>query len=72
MTIHTPCWQGDPRQFIDDLFAWYTQVGASNYDEQVTQLAHALQTAHQARQNGASDIETGAALSCPGASWLSR
>jgi len=62
MTIQVPQWQGDPQRFVDDLFAWYETVGASNYDEQVTQLAHALQTAHHARQNGASDIEVGAAL----------
>ena len=62
MTSSAPFWRGDPRQFIDDLFVWYQEVGASHYDEQVTQLAHALQTADHARQNGATDIEIGAAL----------
>ena len=62
MTTRVPEWQGDPQQFVDDLFAWYETVGASNYDEQVTQLAHALQTAAQARQHGASELEIGAAL----------
>jgi phosphonate degradation associated HDIG domain protein len=62
MTMHVPQWRGDSRQFVDDLLAWYQIVGASNYDEQVTQLAHALQTAAHARQNGASDLEVGAAL----------
>lgn len=62
MTNRVPQWRGDAQLFVDDLFAWYETVGASNYDEQVTQLAHALQTAAHARQNGASDIEVGAAL----------
>ena len=62
MTSNAPQWRGDARQFIDALFAWYEDVGASHYDEQVTQLAHALQTAAHARQNGATDIEIGAAL----------
>ena len=62
MTSNAPQWRDDARQFIDALFAWYEDVGASHYDEQVTQLAHALQTAAHARQNGAADIEIGAAL----------
>jgi len=62
MTIRVPQWGGDSRQFVDDLLTWYETVGASNYDEQVTQLAHALQTADHARRNGASDLEIGAAL----------
>jgi len=62
MTSNTPQWRGDAQQFIDELFAWYEHVGASHYDEQVTQLAHALQTANHACQNGATDIEIGAAL----------
>ena len=55
MTSNAPQWRGDAQQFIDALFAWYEDVGASHYDEQVTQLAHALQTADHARQNGAAD-----------------
>lgn len=62
MTSRVPQWQGDAQLFVDDLFTWYEAVGASNYDEQVTQLAHALQTAEHARENGASNIENGAAL----------
>lgn len=62
MTIRAPQWHGDDRQFVDDLFTWYETVGVSNYDEQVTQLAHALQTADHASQHGALDIEIGAAL----------
>jgi phosphonate degradation associated HDIG domain protein len=62
MTIHVPQWWGDFQQFVDHLLTWYETVGASHYDEQVTQLAHALQTADHARQDGASDLEIGAAL----------
>jgi phosphonate degradation associated HDIG domain protein len=62
MTIHVPQWWGDSQQFVDHLLTWYETVGASHYDEQVTQLAHALQTADHARQDGASDLEIGAAL----------
>lgn len=62
MTSRVPQWQGGAQLFVDDLFTWYEAVGASNYDEQVTQLAHALQTAEHARENGASNIEIGAAL----------
>jgi predicted HD phosphohydrolase len=32
-------------RFIADLFAWLRRAGASYYDERVTQLEHALQTA---------------------------
>ena len=62
MTIKVPQWKGDYRKFIDDLLTWYETVGVSRYDEQVTQLAHALQTANHACQNGASKEEIGAAL----------
>ena len=62
MTIKAPQWRGDHRTFIDDLVTWYETVGASHYDEQVTQLAHALQTADHAREHGASNVEIGAAL----------
>ena len=62
MTRSAPQWRGDAQRFIDELFAWYERVGASRYDEQVTQLAHALQTADYARQHGDTDIVIGAAL----------
>ena len=39
-------------QFVDKLFAFMIENGQSNYDESVTQLEHALQTAELARNNG--------------------
>lgn len=62
MATNAPQWTGDDNIFVDGLFAWYQRVGASHYDEQVTQLGHALQTAHHARQDGASEAEIVAAL----------
>jgi predicted HD phosphohydrolase len=62
MTMSTPYWAGDPERFVDDLFAWLRLAGATNYDEQVTQLEHALQTAALARQDGASEPDVVAAL----------
>jgi len=62
MAANAPQWTGDHNAFVDVLFAWYQLVGASHYDEQVTQLEHALQTAYQARQDGASKAEIVAAL----------
>ena len=32
-------------KFIDDLTTWFSTVGKSNYDDQVTQLEHAIQSA---------------------------
>jgi phosphonate degradation associated HDIG domain protein len=62
MVPQAPQWSGNAATFVDDLFAWYRQVGANNYDEQVTQLEHALQTAENARQDGAPAAEIVAAL----------
>ena len=45
MWIHVPQWRGNREQFVDALFAWLCSAGALHYDEQVTQLEHALQTA---------------------------
>ena len=39
-------------EFVDALFAFMQKYGQSNYDESVTQLEHALQTAELARENG--------------------
>ena len=62
MTTKPPQWTGDAETFVDDLFTWYRIVGASKYDEQVSQLEHALQTAENARQDGAAEAEIVAAL----------
>jgi phosphonate degradation associated HDIG domain protein len=47
---------------IDDVLALYEQWGAQSYDEELSQLAHALQTAALARSAGADDALVAAAL----------
>lgn len=53
---------GGPDQKVDALFAYMEARGQSFYDEVVTQLEHALQCAHQARQAGVEPIQVAAAL----------
>src|SRR5262249_2525776 len=53
MLITAPKWAGAKEKFVDDLFAWLSSSGVVHYDEQVTQLQHALQTAELARQEHA-------------------
>ncbi|MDQ7250448.1 HD domain-containing protein [Dongia sedimenti] len=48
--------------FVASLFAWLSQRGATHYDPSVTQLEHALQAAHLAEAEGASEAEIIAAL----------
>ena len=62
MTTTAPRWTGNKEAFVDDLFAWLRLAGATHYDEQVTQLEHALQTAEHARREGASEPDIVAAL----------
>ena len=62
MLITAPKWSGEKEKFVDDLFAWLSIAGATNYDEQVTQLEHALQTAECARQEHAAEQDIVAAL----------
>src|SRR5215831_20526260 len=62
MLITAPQWTGTKEKFVDDLFAWLSVAGAAHYDEQVTQLQHALQTAEIARQAQASEPGIVAAL----------
>jgi predicted HD phosphohydrolase len=62
MYIHAPQWRGNREQFVDALFAWLCSAGALHYDEQVTQLEHALQTAALARRDQAATHEIVAAL----------
>ena len=52
----------DVRAGCDALFAYLRARGASRYDEAVTQLEHALQSAMAARRNRASAAEVTAAL----------
>jgi predicted HD phosphohydrolase len=62
MRITAPQWTGKRDKFVDDLFAWLSSAGAAHYDEQVTQLQHALQTAEIARQAQATEQDIVAAL----------
>src|SRR5215471_8683935 len=62
MLITVPTWTGEKDKFVDDLFAWLSIAGAAHYDEQVTQLQHALQTAEIARQEHAMEQNIVAAL----------
>lgn len=43
----------DPKSFVDALFELYRDRGESHYDEDVTQIAHALQAARLASEAGA-------------------
>lgn len=47
---------------VDEVLALYERWGGERYDEQVSQLAHALQTAALARASGAGDSLVAAAL----------
>ena len=47
---------------VDDVLALYERWGAERYDEEVTQLDHALQTAALAEVAGAADTVVAAAL----------
>ncbi len=62
MLITAPQWSGAKEKFVDDLFAWLSRAGAVHYDEQVTQLQHALQTAELAHQEHATEQDIVAAL----------
>lgn len=62
MRITAPQWTGGKDTFVDDLFAWLSRAGAAHYDERVTQLQHALQTADRARQEDAAEPDIVAAL----------
>ena len=62
MAMTTPIWRSDPAQFTNDLFAWISDQGATRYDESVTQLEHALQSAALAVSERRADSEVAAAL----------
>lgn len=47
---------------LDEVVALYERFGGENYDEEISQLAHAEQTAALAAQTGASDAVIAAAL----------
>ncbi len=48
--------------FVDQLFAWFDEHGRTHFEENVTQLDHALQSANLAVAEGASDAQVVAAL----------
>ena len=52
----------DNDAFVDELLNWIQALGTWRYDEEVTQLEHALQCAHLARENGDDDGTVAAAL----------
>lgn len=49
-------------QSVDEVLALYEQWGANRYDEELSQLSHALQTAALAQEAGAADELVAAAL----------
>ncbi len=51
-----------PEQFASKVISWMVVAGQSRYDEAVTQLEHALQTANLARAAGDNDAAVVAAL----------
>ncbi|HTV89494.1 MAG TPA: HD domain-containing protein, partial [Stellaceae bacterium] len=57
-----PLDSGDCDGFITQLLAWMRQAGMSRYDEQVTQIEHALQTAAIVAQTGGPPHLVAAAL----------
>ncbi len=52
----------NPEKFVADLCAWIEQEGVSYYDETVTQLDHALQSACLAKQESVGSHQVVAAL----------
>ena len=52
----------EPAQSIDEVLALFERWGPERYDEEVTQLEHALQCAALAREAGAPDALVAAAL----------
>ena len=51
-----------PETFVDTILALFARRGGDHYGETVTQLDHALQTAHHARSEGQADALVAAAL----------
>lgn len=51
-----------PEAFVGAIFALFDRLGSHHYGEAVTQLDHALQTAHHARAAGEPDALVAAAL----------
>lgn len=62
MVAQTPLPTSDPQSFVDAIFALYQQRGELFYEEDVTQIDHALQAAHLAIRAGVDDALVVAAL----------
>jgi predicted HD phosphohydrolase len=45
MAIDKPARKNSADPFVEDLFSWLSHEGQARYDEEVTQLEHALQGA---------------------------
>jgi phosphonate degradation associated HDIG domain protein len=48
--------------FVDEIFEAFDRCGGDHYGEEITQLEHALQCAHLAREDGAADSLIAASL----------
>ena len=57
-----PVYDGDSEPFILELIDWFTASAGDRYSESVSQLEHALQCAHLAEDESASQTEIVAAL----------
>ena len=63
LTIYDPyAFPKKKEKFVHELFEWFSTEGNSSYDENVTQLEHALQSAQIARNENESDEDVVAAL----------
>ena len=62
MTIDKPAWGNSAEQFIDNLFSWLSHEGQARYDEAVTLLEHALQSAALAECETGQNADIAAAL----------
>lgn len=63
MSAGIPAWPAsNASELVDDLFRWLESAGATRYDEAVTQLEHALQSAYLAERANDTDSAVAAAL----------
>ena len=62
MTIDKPARGNSAEKFVENLFSWLSHKGQSRYDEAVTQLEHALQSAALAEREPAQNADIAAAL----------
>lgn len=60
--MRLPKYKQDKDQFVSELFDWLELHGSTRYDEAVSQLAHALQTANLAVSEASDEFQITAAL----------